>query len=350
MPFRPLPLWSWLSISLLLGPQAWSQPIPVQLTTHRGILHGTLEVPPGGGPFPVALIIAGSGPTDRNGNAASMGLNTDCYELLAADLARHGIASLRYDKRGAGEDLLMALPESRLRFGMYVSDAAGWATKLRRDPRFSTLTIIGHSEGSLIGMIAARRVRTDGFVSIAGAGEPAAKLLATQLEAKLPPQLLRASLAIVAHLEAGQPVPSVPQPLAMLFRPSVQPYLISWFRYDPTREIARLAMPVLILQGERDLQVGVADAHALSRADPAATLVLLPRMNHVMKVVGPSEQDNMRSYGEPDLPLDGALALSIRRFIHHLPRRPALRAAAPDAGPRSDARDQKPPPGRRPDP
>jgi uncharacterized protein len=346
MPLRPLLLWRWLAISLLIGPVAWSRSMPVQVTTRSGVLHGTLEIPAGKGPFPVALIIAGSGPTDRNGNARLLGLNTDCYELLAASLAQHGIASLRYDKRGAGQDFILALPERQLRFGTYVTDAVAWATKLRRDPRFSTLTIIGHSEGSLIGMIAARRIRADGCVSIAGAGEPAAKLLSTQLEAKLPPQLDRDAQGIIVHLEAGQTVANVPPPLGVLFRPSVQPYLISWFRYDPTREIARLTLPALIVQGERDLQVEVADARALSSADPAATLVLIPGMNHVMKAVSASEQDNLRSYGDPSLPIDATLAGSIHRFILRLPR--PLRAAVPDAAPRSDARNRTPPPGRQP--
>jgi pimeloyl-ACP methyl ester carboxylesterase len=322
--------------------------MPVQIRTSTGVLHGTLEVPSGKGPFPAALIIAGSGPTDRNGNDTLLGLNTDCYELLAASLAGHGIASLRYDKRGAGQDFLLALPESRLRFGTYVADAVAWAKKLRRDRRFTTLTVIRHSEGSLIGMIAARRIPADAFVSIAGAGEPAGKLLSRQLETNLPPPLYRRSQAIIAHLEAGQTVADVPQSLGVLFRPSVQPYLISWFRYDPAREIARLTVPVLILQGERDLQVGVSDARALSRADPAATLVLIPRMNHVLKSVSPSQADNLGSYGDPTLPVDAALAIAIRRFILHVPRRRSLRAAAPHAGPQSDARNRRPPPGRQP--
>jgi pimeloyl-ACP methyl ester carboxylesterase len=343
MSFSARPLWRWLSIGLLLiGPAAWSRSMPAELTTRTGTLHGTLELPAGKGPFPVALLIAGSGPTDRNGNDSLLGLNTNCYRLLALSLRQHGIASLRYDKRGAGQDFLLALPESHLRFGMYVADAVAWATKLRRDPRFSTLTIIGHSEGSLIGMIAARQMGADGFVSIAGAGEPAAKVLATQLKPKLPPRLYATSQAILSQLQAGKTVATVPQSLAALFRPSVQPYLISWFRYDPARELARLHTPVLILQGERDLQVAVPEARALSRADPAATLVLIAGMNHIMKDVGASERDNLRSYGEPDLPIDATLSRSIRRFILRLPRRIALRAQARDAHPRSDARNQRP--------
>lgn len=292
--------------------------IPVTLKIPAGILHGTLERPAGKGPFPVALIIAGSGPTDRDGNDVQLGLNTDCYKLLAEALAQHGIASLRYDKRGAGEDTLMALPENKLRFDDYIADAVAWGKQLRADRRFSTLTIIGHSEGSLIGMLAAREIPADGYVSLAGAGEPIQNVLLTQLKPKLPPDLYQESETIVHSLEHGKTVTAVPASLNMLFRPSVQPYLISWFKYDPAKAIAELKIPVLIVQGERDLQVSMSDAEHLAKADPAAKLVLIPDMNHVLKDVGPSVEANAASYHNPDLPLDSTLTAAIRSFILHL--------------------------------
>jgi uncharacterized protein len=307
-----------LLLGLCASAIAWPRAQPVRLVTATGTLHGTLELPAGRGPFPVALIIVGSGPTDRDGNDKSLGLDTDCYKLLAQYLVQQGVASLRYDKRGAGDDFVLAIPESRLRFQTYASDAVEWGEKLRHDPRFSTLTVVGHSEGSLIGMLAARKIPADGFISIAGAGERASKLLLSQLKPKLPGSLYHTARAIVAQLRAGRTVEQIPQSLDVLFRPSVQPYLISWFRYDPARQIARLRIPVLILQGERDLQVSIRDARALYRADPAATLILIPGMNHVMKDVGPSNSDNMGAYAEPSLPIDATLERSIRGFILHL--------------------------------
>lgn len=306
---------SCLAAAAMLSPTS----MPATLKTPAGTLHGTLELPAGPGPFPVALIIAGSGPTDRDGNDVQLGLNTDCYKLLAEALTRRGIASLRYDKRGAGEDRLMALPENKLRFADYVTDAVAWGKQLRADPRFSTLTIIGHSEGSLIGMIAAPEISADGYVSLVGAGEPAQQLLLTQLKPKLPPDMYRQSQDIIASLVRGETVARVPASLNMLFRPSVQPYLISWFKYDPAEAIAKLKMPVLIVQGQRDMQVSVADAERLAKADPAARLVLIPDMNHVLKDVGPSVGDNAASYGNPKLPLDSSLTATISSFILHLP-------------------------------
>ncbi|HET7570312.1 MAG TPA: alpha/beta fold hydrolase [Gammaproteobacteria bacterium] len=289
----------------------------VQLKTPTGVLYGTLELPAGKGPWPVALIIAGSGPTDRNGNSP-IGLTTDTYKLLASALARRGIATLRYDKRGIGQSAPAGPLESKLRFVTYVDDAVAWGKQLVADSRFSTLTILGHSEGSLIGMLAAPRIPANAFVSISGAGEPAGTLLLAQLKPQLPEDLYKKAQHIVAQLEAGKTVADVPPDMTMLFRPSVQPYLISWFRHDPAKAIAKLRMPVLIVQGERDIQVPVSAAKKLASADPAARLVLIPKMNHVLKDVGPSRQDNLAAYQNPKLPIDTILAKSISQFIERV--------------------------------
>lgn len=291
---------------------------PVSLKTPTGVLHGTLEIPTGRPPYPLAIIIAGSGPTDRNGNDKKLSLNTDSYQLLAQALAANGIASLRYDKRGVAASALAAPPEQDMRFDIFVRDAEGWGRKYRHNRDFSSLTYIGHSEGSLIGMIAARKVRAQGFISLEGAGEPIQKVLLTQLREQLPPSLYKKAAAIVRKLANGRRTATIPTSLNVLFRPAIQPFLISWMRYSPTVEIAKLRIPVLIVQGGRDLQVGEIDAKRLKNANPRAQMVLIPKMNHVLKDVGPTLGDNIKAYRDPKLPLAHRLVTVVTKYIHVL--------------------------------
>ena len=220
------------------------------LNTSNGVLSGTFLVPDLPTPMPVVLIIAGSGPTDRDGNSTMLSGKNNAYRLLAEALAARGIASLRYDKRGVGKSAKVGQKEADLRFEDYVNDAANIADILRGDARFSTVTIAGHSEGSLIGMIATRVSEADAFVSIAGVAQGAAGIIRAQLQPQLGniPALWDASQSVLASLEAGQTIAPPPAlagvpALASLFRPSVQPYLISWFKYVPSAEIAKLTVP-----------------------------------------------------------------------------------------------------------
>jgi uncharacterized protein len=275
-----------------------------KLETPTGTLDGTLEVPSAAASC-VVLIIAGSGPTDRNGNSLALGLRGDTYELLASDLSRRKIASLRYDKRGIGASAGAMSSERDLTFTRYVDDAAGWLSKLRTDGRFTEIIVAGHSEGSLIGMIAVQTAPANAFVSLEGAGRPIAAVLREQLKSKLSPQLYAQADAIITSLQSGKPVAEVPGGLMMLFRPSVQPYLTSWFKYDPAIEIAKLRIPVTIVQGTADVQVTMADAQALHAADPSSRLVVVQGMNHVLKYAPDvsSQAAILEGYQDPSLPV-----------------------------------------------
>ncbi|MBZ5617866.1 MAG: lysophospholipase [Acidobacteriia bacterium] len=279
----------------------------VSLDTGTGVLYGTLELPAAKSPYPIALIIAGSGPTDRDGNSLVIKGKNDSLKLLAEGLAARGIASLRYDKRGFAQMKTGAFKEAEeagLRFDMYVDDAVRWGQYLRTDSRFGALVVAGHSEGSLIGMIAAHKLAANGYVSIAGAGQPGGQIILKQLRAqKIPADHMKQLEDIVKALEEGHTPESVPAGLEFLFRPSIQPYLISWFKYDPAREIARLTMPTLILQGSTDIQVAVSDAKLLKAANPSARLVVVEGMNHVLKEVPAGQKDPLASYSDPSLPV-----------------------------------------------
>ncbi|MEC7264820.1 MAG: alpha/beta fold hydrolase, partial [Bacteroidota bacterium] len=260
----------------------------------------------------VVLIIAGSGPTDRDGNNPFMKNNS--LKMLAEGLAEKGIASLRYDKRGIGESKAAGLEESQLRFEHYVDDAKAWVELLARDPKFSKIVILGHSEGSLIGMIASQNKDVAQYISIAGVADPAAKTLKEQLKAQ-PAFVSELSNPILDQLEMGKQVDSVPPMLYSLFRPSVQPYMISWFQYDPKSELAKLKIPILIVQGTTDIQVNVVNATALSAANPNAKLKIIEGMNHILKPSVSDRTANIATYGMPELPLIDGFLEPIVTFI-----------------------------------
>lgn len=296
------------------APAATSEGSPIELKTPTGTLYGTLDLPSGRGPFPVALIIAGSGPTNRNGNSALLPGKNNSLLMLARALREHGIASVRYDKRGVGASADAMKSEANLTFSAYIDDAAAWIELLKHDPRFTKLAVIGHSEGSLIGMVAARIAGADAFVSIAGSGVPAGKLLKEQL-ANEPVAIRTKAFSIIDSLEAGKEVKKVSPELMPLFRPSVQRYLISWFHYDPRKEIAQLTVPVLILQGTTDLQVPVKDAEELHAAQPRSTLDIIDGMNHIMKLAPKNRQQNFATYTDPNLPLAPKLVKDLTDFL-----------------------------------
>lgn len=282
------------------------------LHTATGDIFGTLTTPKQPGPVPVALVISGSGPTDRNGDNPMM--KNGNLQKLAYGLASKNIASLRYDKRAIGESQNAVKSEADLRFEDYVNDAKSWIELLKKDKHFSKVIVIGHSEGSLIGMIAANP-SADGFVSIAGAGKSADKILKEQL-ASQPKTVTDLCFPIIDSLVAGKTVQNVNPMLNALFRPSVQPYVISWFRYDPQVEIQKLTVPVLIVQGTNDIQVSAEDAKLLAKANPQSRLDLIPNMNHVFRIVEGDRNANIATYSNQSLPISEELTNVIAEFVN----------------------------------
>ena len=283
---------------------------PITLETKTGQLFGTLTMPKSKAVVSVALIIAGSGPTDRDCNNPVM--KNDAYKKLAYELAQKNIASVRYDKRGIAQSKDAGKSEADLRFDDYVNDAKAWISLLKQDKRFAKIIVIGHSEGSLIGMIAA--TNADKFISIAGAGQSADKIIKVQLSAQ-PKEVQDMSFPIIDSLVSGKTVADVNMMLNALFRPSVQPYLISWFKYDPQVEITKLTIPILIIQGTNDIQVTVDDAMRLNRANVKSEIVLIEKMNHIFRIVDGDRAANIKTYNDATLPIADELTKGIISFI-----------------------------------
>ena len=268
---------------------------------------------------PVAIIIPGSGPTDRDGNNP-MGITAAPYRLLAEALALKGVSTLRADKRGLFGSKAAVTDPNAVTLADYAADAHQWARTLRQKTGAKCVWLLGHSEGALIALVAAQQPQdVCGVVLVSGAGRRLSEVLREQLRtnpANAP--ILDAALAAIASLERGQHVDVTGMNPALLpiFRPAVQDYLIDMFRQDPAKLAASLQVPVLIVQGERDLQVKPFDAAALAKAQPRAKLVLLPEMNHVLKDVASDDRAaNIATYADPSLPVDSGAVDAIAAFV-----------------------------------
>jgi len=284
--------------------------VPVQ----GGELQAALQLPEGDGPYPVAIIIAGSGPTDKDGNTIGSGKNNS-LKMIAEELAAKGIASIRYDKRGIGDNQSLIGKEEDLTIEQLVEDVQKLMDHADAENRFSDIHVIGHSEGSLIGMLAVQDDRAATFTSIAGPGRPADEILKGQLKGQLTPELMEETEKTLTALKAGKTVDDVSPDLQMLFRKSVQPYLISWLKYDPSVEIGKVESPVLIIQGTHDFQVPVEEAESLKSGKPNAEFVLIEGMNHVLKDAPSDIEGNSATYTDPSLPLAPELMNAIIQFV-----------------------------------
>lgn len=274
----------------------------------------------------MVLIVPGSGPTDRDGNNP-MGLNAATYKLMAHDLAAKGIATVRIDKRGMFGSAKAVADANAVTIPDYVADVYSWVGAIRRSTGVPCVWVLGYSEGGLVALTAAQGGREVqgicGLLLVATPGRPLGQVLRAQLidqwranPANAP--ILDQALAAITRLEGGARVDpaSLHPALQPLFNESVQGFLISAFAQDPARLIAAIKMPVLVLQGERDLQVGVQDARLLAQAKPAAQLVLLPDTNHVLKAVLTDDPAaNMATYANPGQPLAPGVVDAIVRFV-----------------------------------
>ena len=243
------------------------------------LLYGSYLRPVGVGSYPAVLILPAQG-ADRNGNSATTdGSRPDTYRLLARDLAAKGIATLRIDKRGVGASARAIGREDDLRFDTYVDDAVTWTKFLKAQPKVNCMAILGHAESALVAALATKKIKVCALIEVSGSGKPAAAMLAAQLKTAVDTKgmdqpLYEEAIKILNTLANGQTVASPPDKLKALFRPSVQPYLISWLDLNPI-EALKTAPPTLVLQGASDFQSGPDDGPKLALAPKIAKLVMV---------------------------------------------------------------------------
>lgn len=307
--------WLWiLGISLMVQ-SAKAQEDTIRLQVFNGLLEGSLlEAGELSTNRLLILFVAGSGPTDRNGNQPQGGAAT--LKLLADSLVNRGISSFRYDKRNIGQSVFDSMREEDMRFDTLVNDLEKWIDHFKADGRFDRIMLAGHSEGALVATIAAdRHPDVKGLITLAGAGRTADELIMIQLE-RQPPFVREAADSLFQLIRAGKPAQSPPFLMA-LFRPSVQPYLRSWMLYDPAEMISRLVIPVLVVQGGEDLQVFAEDADRLAGAVRHGTRLDIPDMNHVLKAVT-DQDDNISSYSDAERPLHPALISGLVEWLNKI--------------------------------
>ncbi|MBV9932620.1 MAG: alpha/beta fold hydrolase [Alphaproteobacteria bacterium] len=279
---------------------------------------------PAGKPAAVVVIVPGSGPTDRDGNNP-MGVAAAPYRLLAEGLAEKQVATLRIDKRGMFASRAAVADANAVTIADYVADVRAWVKVARARSGLRCAWLLGHSEGGLVALAAAQQPEgICGIVLVSSPGRPVGVLLREQLKANpANAPLLDQAMAAIEALEVGKKVEATTlhPPLRALFAPQVQGYLIDLMRYDPAKLAAGVRVPVLIVQGERDLQVSAADARALAAADPRAKLAFVPGANHVLKAVaGDDRAANFATYANPALPLATGIVEPIADFVTRPPR------------------------------
>lgn len=302
----------------------------IALMTAAALAAGTLTAPGPSGPLegtfvdagkgaPVVVVIPGSGPTDRDGNNR-LGVTAATYRLLAEALAEKGVSTIRIDKRGMfGSRAAIANPNN-VTIADYAADARAWARKAREVSGARCAWLAGHSEGALVALAAGQiPAEVCGVIVIAGMGRKFGAVLREQLRANpANAPYLEAAEKALGEIEAGRRVDSstLPAPLRPLFHDAAQPFLIDLASHDSARLAASLTVPLLIVHGAKDIQVARSDAEALAAAQPAATLAVVPGVNHVLKAVeGDDRAANLAAYADPSLPVAPAVVEAIAGFV-----------------------------------
>jgi pimeloyl-ACP methyl ester carboxylesterase len=303
--------------AMMIVSAAVATSVPMTAPGPQGPLAGTYL---NAGPkAPILLMIPGSGATDRDGDSPQ-GMTAASLRLLAEALATKGVSSVRVDKRGMFGSKSAVADANKVTIGDYAADTHGWVKAIRDKSGAKCVWVLGHSEGALVALAAAQRSQgICGVISVSGAGRKLSAVIREQLRsnpANAP--VLDSAMKALDSLDRGEhvDVAGMNPALLPLFRPQVQDFLIDDFRYDPAKLAASLELPLLIVQGERDLQVSVADAKTLGAAQPRAELVLLPAMNHVLKDVATDDRAaNFATYADSSLPVDPELVDAIARFV-----------------------------------
>ena len=278
-----------------------------EITINRYV-DGTLLIPESVENPPLVIIIAGSGPTDRNGNQSFM--KNDMLKKLAEGLSKNGVATFRYDKRVV-KQLKTRTFDKNIRFDDFVTDAKSVVTYFK--PSYSSIVIAGHSQGSLVGLLASE-AEVDGFISLAGAGNPIDQIILEQIT-NTAPFFTEDTKRVLEVLKRGETTTEFPPALASIFNLDTQPFMSNWMQYNPQERIETLDIPVLIINGTKDLQVSTAEAQLLKDHKADAELVIVENMNHLLFEINGDDLVNTKSYNDISYQIMSEVITSMLSFI-----------------------------------
>ena len=274
-------------------------------------IEGTLLTPLGSETTPLVIFIAGSGPTDRDGNQSFM--KNDMLKKIAVSLSNSGIATFRYDKRIVKQIRTRTI-DKNISFDDFVTDAKSTIDFFKS--KYETIIVAGHSQGSLVGLLALEQ-GASAFISLAGAGKPIDRILEEQIS-KTAPMLLEDSKRVLATLKAGKTTKDYPMPLASIFNLEIQPFMANWMQYNPVELMKKQEIPTLIISGDKDLQVSIEEAQLLFEAAQNGTLLIVENMNHVLVKIEGDDLENMKSYNTTTLQIPEEVSRSMLDFINAL--------------------------------
>ena len=302
-----------LSLPILLSAQKLKvQEVTGPNSNATGTLSGTLTTVQNarkmGGEGLLAILLPGSGPTDRHGNSGPYSMRT--LDLVAAQCHEQGISTLQFDKRGIGASVYEGT-EAEMTYSDLVQDILQWSDAIKG---FSRVVLIGHSEGGQMALTVAAKhpeFPVHGLILLAAPAEPASDILWRQLQRQMDPnsEYGRRSKSALDSLQAGYLLKgAVPMVLQSLFRPSVQPYLVDWFKDHPVHNLnlCYADLPVYFFYGGKDIQVELTEEARQNiqsdDAHPSVHVEVIPSMTHPLKADVPGQR--MATYTSGDLPLD----------------------------------------------
>jgi len=261
-----------------------------ELSINRHV-DGTLLTPDGIEQPPLVIFIAGSGPTDRNGNQALV--KNNMLKKLAESLSERGIATFRYDKRVV-KQLRTRNLDKNIRFDDFVTDAKSVINHFKST--YSNLIVAGHSQGSLVGLLT-EDAGANGFISLAGAANSIDQIILEQIS-KSAPFFTADTKRVLDLLKSGQTTTDFPPALSSIFNLDLQPFMSNWMQYNPKDLIKKLEIPVLIINGTKDLQVAITEAQQLKEAKEEAQLEIIENMNHLLFEINGDDLVNSKSYND----------------------------------------------------